>query len=108
MGTSQYFSSSYKTAREKFLKVARAADCNIDSIQNPYPGPNGESLYMDVALVVAEDAKRTLVVSSGTHGVEGFAGSGIQTGLLSEGISSRLPVGVNLLMIHAINPYGMD
>ena len=94
-------------AREKFLTAARGADCDIDSIQNPYPGPNNESLYMDVALVGAEEANRSLVVSSGTHGVEGFAGSGIQTGLMSERISSRLPVGVNLLMIHAINPYGM-
>ena len=53
------------------------------------------------------DAKRTLVLSSGTHGVEGFAGSGIQTGLLNGGIGSRLPKGVNLLMIHGVNPFGM-
>jgi hypothetical protein len=39
--------------------------------------------------------------------VEGFAGSGIQTGLLLEGIASRLPPGVRLVMIHGVNPYGM-
>ena len=62
---------------------------------------------MDAVFVGGEDAKRILVVSSGTHGVEGFAGSGIQTGLLQDGIASRLPAGLSLLMIHAINPYGM-
>jgi hypothetical protein len=47
------------------------------------------------------------VVSSGTHGVEGFAGSGIQARLLEDGIVARLPARVSLLMIHALNPYGM-
>ncbi len=62
---------------------------------------------MDVVLIGAPDAARTLVVCSGTHGVEGFAGSGIQTGLLQEGINARLPEGVSVLLIHALNPYGM-
>lgn len=107
LGESQYFSRDYEAAREKFLESARAAGSNIDRVQNPHAGPNGEPLFMDAAFVGAEDAKRILVVSSGTHGVEGFAGSGIQTGLLREGIGSRLPAGTSLLMIHAINPYGM-
>jgi len=62
---------------------------------------------MDVVLIGATDATRTVVVSSGTHGVEGFAGSGIQTGLLERRIDLRLPDGVSVLMIHAVNPYGM-
>ncbi|MFC1896236.1 M14 family metallopeptidase [Thermodesulfobacteriota bacterium] len=107
MGESRYFSFSYEAARETFLEAARVADCSIDSIRNPHAGPNGEPLFMDAVLVGTEDAKRTLVVSSGTHGVEGFVGSGIQTRLLREGIGSQLPGGTSLLMIHAINPYGM-
>jgi hypothetical protein len=107
VGAPQYFSSNYEAAREKFLKAASAAGANIDRVQNPHTGPNGEPLFMDIAFLGAEDSKRTLVVSSGTHGVEGFAGSGIQTGLLREGIGSRLSAGMGLLMIHAINPYGM-
>jgi hypothetical protein len=47
-----------------------------------------------------------LVVGSGTHGVEGFAGSAIQTGLLRDGVAHRIPPEVGLVMIHAINPYG--
>ena len=60
-----------------------------------------------MALFGRKDAKTVLVVSSGTQGVEGFAGSGIQTGLLREGIVQRLPSDLSLLMIHAINPFGM-
>jgi len=101
------FSLSYGLARERFLQAVRTAGGNIESIQTPQGGLNGEPLFLDVALFGAEDAKRALVVSSGTHGIEGFAGSGIQTGLLMEGFGSRLPTGVSLLVIHAINPHGM-
>ena len=107
MGAPERFSSSYSVARGKFLEAANAAGAKIDSVQNPHAGPTGEPLFTDVAFLGAEDAKRILVVSSGTHGVEGFAGSGIQTGLLRDGIGSRLPTGISFLMIHAINPYGM-
>lgn len=107
MGAPRYFSSSYQEARQKFLDAALAAGGNIDSFQNPHPGPRGEPLFMDAVFVGGGDAKRILVVISGTHGVEGFAGSGIQTGLLQDGIASRLPAGLGLLMIHAMNPYGM-
>jgi hypothetical protein len=62
---------------------------------------------MDVALFGPQDSPATVALCSGTHGVEGFVGSGIQTGLLQAGIASSLPAGVCLVMIHALNPYGM-
>ena len=43
---------------------------------------------------------------SGTHGVEGFAGSALQTGLLREDVLQKLRPQTGLLMIHALNPYG--
>jgi hypothetical protein len=104
---SEQFSSSYQQARDRFLEAAVAAGASIEGFQNPNSGPQGESLVTDVALFGPEDANTVLVVSSGTHGVEGFAGSGIQTGLLREGIAQRLPPGASLLMIHSINPFGM-
>ena len=103
----EYFPSSYKAAREQFLYAVREAGSRIESIENPNVGPDGEPLFMDVASFGATDAEGTLVIISGTHGVEGFAGSGIQTRLLRQGIASRLQPGQNLLMIHAMNPYGM-
>lgn len=105
--TPGYFSSNYQQARDRFLEAAVAAGANIEGFHNPNSGPQGESLVTDVALFGPKDAKIVLVVGSGTHGVEGFAGSGIQTGLLREGIAQRMPSGVSLLMIHAINPFGM-
>jgi hypothetical protein len=63
-------------------------------------------LFTDLALLGPRDSKTVLVLISGTHGVEGFAGSAVQTGLMSEGIASNLKEDSRILMIHAINPFG--
>ena len=104
---SEYFPSSYRVTRQRFLDAADAVEGRIENIRNPRHGPDDESLFMDILSLGSEDATGVLVVSSGTHGVEGFAGSGIQTRLLREGTFSRLPPNVKLLMVHGINPYGM-
>jgi len=101
-----YFSKDYQEARDKFLKAALDVGASIESFQNLHSGRKGEPLYMDVAVIGSKNASDILVLSSGTHGVEGFAGSGIQTGLLKEGIQSALKPNVGIIMIHAINPYG--
>jgi hypothetical protein len=107
VGAGTYFSSDYRTARDRFLSAAGEADLDVESLQNPHQGPDGQPLFTDVAVIGPNTARSVLVLSSGTHGVEGFAGSGIQTGLLQEGVASRLRPGVRLVMIHGINPYGM-
>ena len=89
-GKHQYFSASYAEARKKFIESAQALGGRTESIPNPYTGPEGEPIFMDVVLLGDKDAQRTLVVISGTHGVEGFAGSAIQTGILREVIASPL------------------
>ena len=101
------FPINYQNAREEFTKAVADAGGRLESIQNPSMGPSGEALFMDFALFGNTNAKRVLVINSGTHGVEGFAGSAIQTKLLQEGIGSDLSSSVKLLMIHGINPYGM-
>jgi hypothetical protein len=106
MTASDYFSATYQEAREKFLDANKAAGGRLASFENPNAGPRGEPLYTDVAMLGASDAKNVLVLGSGTHGVEGFAGSGIQTGLLLDGLATRLDANQRVVMIHAVNPYG--
>lgn len=106
MQVNQYFSADYHKARQAFLAAAQAAGGTVESFLNPASGQGGEQLFTDIASFGPEDAENILVLMSGTHGVEGFGGSGIQVGLLREGISARLPPNTGLVMIHAINPYG--
>lgn len=102
----KYFSNDYIEARRKFIETSLASGASIESLKNTAKGPKNELLYTDVALIGSKDAKHIIVLISGTHGVEGFAGSGIQNGLLQEGIASKLTPDTSILMIHALNPYG--
>jgi hypothetical protein len=69
-------------------------------------GPHGEELAVDLAYLGPEAPARLLVVSSGIHGVEGFAGSAIQHQLLAELPRLALPEDAGLLLVHGVNPYG--
>ncbi|MDX2169525.1 MAG: GNAT family N-acetyltransferase [Deltaproteobacteria bacterium] len=100
------FSDSYAAARAACLAAAASAGGELRSYRHPLPGPDGAPLFLDTARFGAPDARRVVFVASGTHGVEGFCGSGIQTYLLRDGLAGRLPDGVALVLIHAANPWG--
>jgi hypothetical protein len=105
--SSAYFAADYQSARHRFLSASERAGAQLEQFLNPVRGPHGEFLYTDIALVGNPHSRLFLVLISGTHGVEGFAGSALQVGLLEEGIQNQLPPDTAVLMIHAINPYGM-
>jgi hypothetical protein len=106
MDAAASFSATYPEARDKFVAAARAAGATLERITNPNLGPDGGSLSTDLAWLGPRDAKAVLVMISGTHGVEGFCGSGAQVDWLARGEASRLAPGVAALLIHAVNPYG--
>lgn len=102
----EFFSADYHEARQKFLESAKAAGAELDSYCNDHGGTAAGRLFADVAAYGPANAENLLVLMSGVHGVEGFAGSAIQTGLFQENIVAKLPQNTGLVMIHAINPYG--
>ena len=108
---SQYFARSYAEARKKFLNAAHA--CGAALTEFPHPteiGHEGEVLAMDVAWVGDADAPRVLMVTSGTHGAEGFCGAGAQVALLADrGLHAACrAANTALLLVHAVNPYGFS
>ena len=106
MGASDWFSASYAEGREKFLAAAAAAGAGVTSFKNSERGPDGGALFTDVAWAGPEDAASVLLTCSGTHGVEGFCGSGAQVATFRSGLARDLPKGTMLVAVHAINPYG--
>jgi len=106
MTTSPAFETTYPAARAAFLAASAEAGGELASYRHPLAGPGGEPLFLDTARFGAPDARRVLFVASGTHGIEGFCGSGIQRHLLDTGIVARLPAGVALVLIHGVNPWG--
>lgn len=63
---------------------------------------------MDIVRIGSQNAAKTLLLISGTHGVEGYCGSGVQIGLLKSGFFDDLPSDLSVMMIHALNPYGFS
>ena len=89
------------------MSAAKEARLQVGSFEHPEDrAPDGSPLFADCAWVGPEGAPNVVVTVSGTHGVEGFYGSGCQTGWLRERRYKQLPNDVAVLHIHAINPYG--
>jgi hypothetical protein len=110
MNAAPFFAQHYAEARGKFLDAAEAAGLVNEEHLHPLLGAQGERLAMDVVREGPAQASGLLIISSACHGVEGFAGSGIQVGLLSDPSwhAAVQASGAAVLYIHALNPYGFS
>ena len=102
----KYFAEDFTEARIKFLEAAVNANARLWQFDHPLTGPSGEALGTDIVWLGAEDARNIVVAGSATHGIEGFCGSGCQTGFLTENWKSRLEADSALVLVHANNPHG--
>jgi len=92
--------SDYYRSRELFVQEAEKSGLRTFRVRVPFESI--PDLFIDFALA-KRDPERALVQLSGTHGIEGFAGSHVQREVLR-----ALPEGgPSLLFVHAVNPYGM-
>ena len=105
----QHFPADYRSARKAFVAAAEEAELGVTTRVHPRThGPDGKPLFLDVATVGMREAKKALLLISGTHGVEGYFGSGVQTGLMRQGLAARVPQGAKLVLLHALNPFGFS
>ena len=102
-----FFRNNYLDARELFLKSANDAGAEMMFL------PVIDDLGTDVAILRGSPKKFMLHIS-GTHGVEGYAGSAVQSAALQYLVQQRkidtndaddLPT---IIFVHALNPYGFS
>jgi hypothetical protein len=104
-----FFSATYRKARQRFLTAAGKAGAAVESHLHPLKGAAGEEIGTDTALFGRSDASKLFIVSSGTHGPEGFSGSACQLALLNDELAKRAADrDIALLLIHAVNPFGFS
>lgn len=106
-----FFSSNYQAARRAFLAAARQAGAETEAFPLPQPGRQGEELAIDTACIRPRSgARRLFLMTSATHGVEGFCGSACQLALLHDRALRDYAGenGIALLLVHALNPYGFS
>lgn len=104
------FASSYQIARGRFRSAAANASAHCWHFIEPGYGIDGEVLSVDIAEVVPYNARRTLLLTSGTHGIEGYAGSAVQCELLGDVSFLRMlyETRTRLVLAHALNPHGFS
>lgn len=105
------FSATYAQARDRFVATARARGLPVETHTHPtHRGAQGEPLTIDVALLGPAEATAVLLLVSGTHGAEGFCGSGCQIGFLGDDDFLRAAAvsGARVVLLHALNAYGFS
>lgn len=100
------FAVTYAEARSRWLQAVARHGGQLDAARHPGAGPQGEALWLDVARFGDPQACSVFVVSCGTHGIEGYAGSAVQTAWLEASGPLELPPGKAVVLVHAINPWG--
>lgn len=98
------FSGDYLTAKKRFRQAAASAGATISDIPLT-ASPDTRGLTTDIAWIGPPAPQKALIVVSGIHGVEGFAGAAIQLAALQRLPSLRDDTAI--IMVHALNPYGM-
>lgn len=105
---------TYVECRARFRRAASIAGLDLDSRRlSGVEGRDGESLTIDTVHLGARAPRRALLVMSGVHGVEGFAGSAQQCDLLEGwgddgGLRPDLADDAAIIIVHGVNPWGMS
>lgn len=100
-----HFSSRVPEAEAKF-RAAAAVVAPVRAFAHPRRWPEGEELHTLVCRVGEPDSGNILMVISGTHGVEGYAGAAIETGLLEQVRSHPMARNTAVVLVHFLNPWG--
>jgi hypothetical protein len=107
--TSALFPRSYDGSRARFRN-------NLDTIRQRWPRAQlhsyrlsgDEELTIDwIATPGLVRNDKLLVITTGEHGIEAYVGSAIQQLMIDEYLSQLDPARTGLLLVHAINPWGM-
>ena len=98
---------TYDECRARFRHEAQQAHLPVDAHPITARGPHGQALTVDVTSSGSAHPDRALVVLCGVHGVEGFVTSAMVTELVGRTSGRAWPDGFALLLVHAVNPWGM-
>ncbi len=103
------FPETYEESRERFRQ-------NLTTVQRRWPGAElsyhrlqeDDDLTIDWIHSDALDKnEKVLIFTTGEHGVEGYVGSAMQQRFIRNYLPRLDPRTTGLLLVHAINPWGM-
>lgn len=103
-----YFPTSYEDSRERFIQSlsllqAKWPDARLES----HPLTNHPDLSIDWLWADSRQKENLVIISTGEHGIEGYVGAAMLKVFIKELAPQLNPENTGLLLIHAINPWGM-
>jgi predicted deacylase len=108
MSINQYFSDSYVVSRLKFRGL-------LGAVQQRWPEAELKTVAVcpdkefttDMIIAQPREKRHVLMVTTGQHGIEGYAGGAFLQLLAREYLDKLDPELTGLVLVHAINPWGM-
>lgn len=100
--------SDYCESRQTFRALAARRGAKVRSFVCGAEN-DGTELTTDVAYLGPEGAPTLVIIASGTHGVEGYAGAACQFRFMETypaHSDRRASSGIAFLLVHAVNPWG--
>ncbi|MCF6358515.1 MAG: M14 family metallopeptidase [Draconibacterium sp.] len=106
----QYFHNSYDESRSAFRIQANKIQTKFDSVQlfsRNVPSKIDNNLTIDFCYIPAQnETEKFIIITSGTHGVEGYVGSAVQQMFMNEILTDEMLDDVGVLLVHSVNPFG--
>lgn len=108
MNVEEFFPATYEQSRERFV-------AQLANIQKRWPATRLQAhklkQFPDLSIdwMWAEPPRRdkVLVLTTGEHGIEGFAGAAVMKLFIDEFAPRLRAEDTGLLLVHAMNPWGM-
>jgi hypothetical protein len=98
--------SDYLESRQRFRVLAESLDAVPRAFVHDDTEDGGVELSTDVAYLGPPHAQTIVVIASGTHGVEGYAGAACQLHFMQTWSKRRATHAMAWLLVHAVNPWG--
>ena len=103
-----YFPDSYEDSRARFLQSLNLIQQKWHSTQlETYSLKNFPNLSIDWLWAHPHKKENLIVISTAEHGIEGYVGSAMMKIFIEEFVPRLNPENTGLLLVHAINPWGM-
>lgn len=99
------FPRDYEESRTRFARMAERLGARYRRYPHDEAGSSG-ALSTDIACLGPSDAATLVVIASGTHGVEGYAGAACQLHFMESWPARHADNGIAYLLVHAVNPWG--
>jgi hypothetical protein len=104
-----FFAADFFSSRQRFIEQTSRLDASLTTLSIPSISsdqlPTAHNPPIDIALIGNPKDRPTLFYIAGTHGIEGFVGSAIQSAILSQ--LKAPPENFALALVHCLNPWGM-